>query len=56
MRLNAAANAETIRLTDAADAERLQSEAAVLKQNPMLDSENYRRAPLGQVANHHGAD
>ena len=34
--LNAAANADTIRLTAAADAERLQGEAAVLKQNPML--------------------
>ena len=31
-----AANADTIRLTAAADSERLQGEAAVLKQNPML--------------------
>src|ERR1700737_5332182 len=35
-RLAAAANADTIRLTAGADSERLQQEATVLKQNPML--------------------
>jgi regulator of protease activity HflC (stomatin/prohibitin superfamily) len=50
------AEANRIRVTAAADAERMKFEASVLKQNPMLIQKIIAGAAFGQAANHDGAD
>ena len=55
-KLMSEADGDHIRVVAAADAERMKSEAEVLKQNPLLNSEDHRGEAVGQGADHDGAE